>query len=118
MTIDRLPVLRGQPYLHRQLNVLQEEPAMKGRKLTWNFARIAVLGVAAALIACAHAPAAREEMSILDALQTHQSSLGPASCAALNATAVCEKSTRLDAGRSCRCVDPRAFDSGGRALRL
>jgi hypothetical protein len=59
-------------------------------------------------------------MSILDALDNQQQSSqqGPVSCAALNATAVCEKSTRLDAGRSCRCVDPRAFNSGGRALRL
>jgi hypothetical protein len=118
MTIDRLSVPRGQPYLHRQLNVLQEEPAMNGRKLTREVARISILGVVSVLAACAHAPAAPEEMSILDALENQRMSLGPASCAALNATAVCEKSTRLDPGRSCRCVDPRAFSSGARALRL
>jgi hypothetical protein len=118
MTIDRLPVLRGQPYLRSQLNVLQEEPAMNGRKLARDLARCAVLGVAGALVACAHGPTAREEMSILDAMDNQRSSLGPASCAALNATAVCEKSTRLDAGRTCRCVDPRAFGSSSRALRL
>jgi hypothetical protein len=91
---------------------------MIGRKLTRSLARFAVLGVAAALAACAHAPAAREEMSILEAVDSPRPSLGPASCAALNATAVCEKSTRLDAGRTCHCVDPRAFGTGSRALRL
>ena len=91
---------------------------MNGRKLARSFARFTVLCVAGALAACAHAPAAREQMSILDALDNPRPSLGPASCAALNATAVCEKSTRLDAGRTCRCVDPRAFGSSSRALRL
>src|SRR5262245_48666701 len=100
MTIDRLSVPRSQPYLRRQLNVLQEEPAMNGRKLTRELTRIVILGAIAALTACAHAPTAREQMSILDALDNvdnQRMSLGPASCAALNATAVCEKSTRLDA---------------------
>ena len=94
---------------------------MHGRKLEQHLMRyVAVATLTAVLAACAHAPAAREQMSILDALDSQQRhpSLGPASCAALNTTAVCEKSTRLDAGRSCRCVDPRAFDTGGRPLRL
>ena len=94
---------------------------MHGRKLEQHvigFAAVAALVFA--LAACTHAPAAPEQMSILDALDNQQQyrSLGPASCASLNTTAVCEKSTRLDAGRSCRCVDPRAFDNGGRAPRL
>ena len=91
---------------------------MNGRMLARRIARIASLGVIAALVACATAPAARQEVSILDAIDTQQSSLGPASCAALNATAVCEKSARLDSGGRCRCVDSRAFDKIGRALRL
>lgn len=95
---------------------------MHGRKLEQRFTRfVALATLVAALAACAHAPAApREQMSILDALDSQQQQFapGPASCAALNTTAVCEKSTRLDAGRTCRCVDPRAFSSGGRPLRL
>lgn len=92
---------------------------MNGRKLEQHLVRFAVATLIGVLSACAHAPAAREQMSILDALDSQkQQSLGPASCAALNATSVCEKSTRLDAGRSCRCVDPQAFSSGGRSLRL
>ena len=92
---------------------------MNGRKLEQHLVRFAVTTVFGVLAASAHAPAAREQMSILDALDRQQQlSPGPASCAALNTTAVCEKSARLDAGRSCRCVDQRAFDNGGRALRL
>ncbi|MEJ0036693.1 MAG: hypothetical protein WDO68_11490 [Gammaproteobacteria bacterium] len=89
---------------------------MNGKKLTRGVARIAVLSVAGLLAACAHTPRSRE-MSILDALDNQRSSLGPASCAALNAAAVCEKSTRLDRGRNCGCADPRAFASG-RPLQL
>ena len=91
---------------------------MNGRKLTYRVARIAIFGVVTTLAACAHAPAALQETSILEALDGQQRSRGPGSCAALNATAVCEKSTRLDAGRSCQCVDPQAFSNGSRALRL
>jgi hypothetical protein len=92
---------------------------MNGRKLEQPLVQFAVATLICALSACAHAPAAREQMSILDALDSQQQpSAVPTSCAARNATFVCEKSTRLDPGRSCRCVDPRAFDSGGGAFRL
>lgn len=93
---------------------------MNGRKLEQPLVRFAVATLISALSACAHAPAAREQMSVLDVLdsQPQHSSVGPMSCAARNATFVCEKSTRLDPGRSCRCVDPRAFENGGRALRF
>jgi hypothetical protein len=91
---------------------------MNGRTLIRRTARIASLGVVVALVACASAPAPPQELSILESIDAQQSSLGPASCAALNATAVCQKSTRLDSGRNCRCVDPRAFGNGSGALRL
>ena len=89
---------------------------MNGRKLTPGVARIAILGVLGALVACAHTPRA-QEMSILDAIQNQRSSVGPASCAALNVAAVCEKSTRLGRGRNCGCADPRSI-AGGQALQL
>jgi hypothetical protein len=50
-------------------------------------------------------------MSILDALDNHQR-LGPTSCAALNASAICEKSTRLGSTRNCGCVDAAALTDG------
>ena len=87
---------------------------MNGRKLTREVARIAVLSLAGALTACAHAPAT-QEMSILEAIEGQRPSLGPASCAALNVAAVCEKSTRLERGRNCVCADPQAL-TGVRAL--
>jgi hypothetical protein len=89
---------------------------MNGRKLIPGVACVAVLGILGALGACAHAPQT-QEMSILDAIENHRSSVGPASCAALNAAAVCEKSTRLDRGRNCGCVDPRSI-AGGQAIQL
>lgn len=85
---------------------------MNGWKLTRKIARITVLGVASVIGACAHAPPT-EPMSILDALDNHQASRGPASCAALNATAVCERSTRLDGGQDCKCVDTREITGTG-----
>jgi hypothetical protein len=92
---------------------------MNGRKLEQPLVQFAVATLICALSACAHAPAAREQMSILDTLGSQQQpSVDPTSCAARNATFVCEKSTRLDVSRSCRCVDPRAFDDRGGALRL
>jgi len=89
---------------------------MNGWKLTCGIAWITVLGVAGVLGACANHPAT-QQMSILDALDNQQSQRGPASCASMNATAVCEKSTRLDGGRDCRCVDTRALTGAG-AFRL
>jgi len=89
---------------------------MNGWKLTSGIARMSVLGVAGALGACAHHPST-QRLSILDALDNQQSHRGPASCAAMNATAVCEKSTRVDGGRDCRCVDTRALTGAG-AFRL
>ena len=74
---------------------------------------LAVIGVIAA---CAHAPPP-EDLSILDSIENHHLSRRPASCAEMNATAVCEKSTRLDGDRECRCVDTRALTGAG-ALRL
>ena len=92
---------------------------MNGRKLTSGVAHIAFLGVIATVAACAHAPGMQEEVSILDELGDQRSSLGPASCAALNATAVCEKSARLDDPiRRCHCVDPEAFSRGGKVFRF
>jgi len=86
---------------------------MNGRKLTCGIARITVLGVVVgALGACAHHPST-QRLSILDALDNQQSHRGPASCAAMNATAVCEKSTRLDGISECRCVDTRALTGAG-----
>lgn len=89
---------------------------MNGWKLNCGVARIAMLGVVGVIAACANAPAI-QRLSILEALDQQQSSRGPASCAALNATAVCEKSTRLDGGRDCRCVDTEALTGAG-AFRL
>jgi hypothetical protein len=94
----------------------QEEPTMNGWKLNCGVARITVLCLVGIIAACAHAPAT-QHLSILDALDRQEASRGPASCAALNATAVCEKSTRLDGGRDCRCVDTQAI-TGARAFRL
>jgi hypothetical protein len=89
---------------------------MNGWKLTRGIAQVTVLGIAGALGACAHHPAT-QQLSILDTLDNQQSSRGPASCAALNATAVCEKSTRLDGGHNCRCVDTKSITGAG-AFRL
>lgn len=84
---------------------------MNGWKLTRKVDRIAILAVVGAIAACAHAPT--EDLSILDALENQRLSHGPASCAALNATAVCERSTRLDGGQDCRCVDTNAITGTG-----
>jgi hypothetical protein len=81
---------------------------MNGWKLTRRIDRIAILGVAGAVVACTHAPPP-QEMSIVEAVETSRLSAAPASCASLNATTVCEKSTRFDSGRNCRCVDARAL---------
>lgn len=89
---------------------------MNGWKLTRRIGRIAILVVAGAIGACAHAPPS-QEMSIVEAIANPQVSSGPASCAALNAAAVCEKTTRLDNASQCRCVDARAL-TGFRALRF
>lgn len=85
---------------------------MNGRNLEQHLIRFAVATLIGALSACAHAPAARQQLSILDALdsQPQQSSSGLAACAGRNATLVCEKTMRFDPGRNCRCVDSRAFD--------
>lgn len=85
---------------------------MNGWKLIRAVTRIAVPGVVGALASCAHAPPSKE-MSIVDAIERQQASQTPASCAAMNATAVCEKSTRLESGHDCRCVDPRALTGEG-----
>jgi hypothetical protein len=82
---------------------------MNGRQLIRRMARLGVLGTAGALAACATAPPA-PEMSILDVIDDHEHlGQGPASCAALNAAAVCEKSTRLESGRNCQCADPASL---------
>src|SRR5690348_7181930 len=93
-----------------------EEPTMIGWKLTRAVARLPVLAVIGVIAACAHAPPP-EDLSILDSIENHHLSRRPASCAEMNATAVCEKSTRLDGDRECRCVDTRALTGAG-ALRL
>ena len=91
---------------------------MNGWKLAHLVVRITLLGIVGALSACATAPpAAHPEMSILDAIDNQRSSVGPASCAALNAAAVCEKSTRLGTTRNCGCADPHAI-TDGTAFRL
>lgn len=79
-------------------------------KLMRAVTHFAVVGVAAALASCAHSPPAKQ-MSIVDMLDKQSQS--PTSCAAMNATAVCEKSTRLEGGHDCRCVDPRALTGEG-----
>jgi hypothetical protein len=89
---------------------------MNGWKLTRGVARTLVLVVIGVIAACAHAPPT-QELSILDSLENHPLSRGPASCAEMNATAVCEKSTRLDGGHNCRCVDTKALTGAG-AFRL
>ena len=89
---------------------------MNGWKLTQRVARIAILALVGAIAACAHAPPP-QDLSILDAIENRHLSRGPASCAEMNATAVCEKSTRLDGGHNCRCVDTKALTGAG-AFRL
>jgi hypothetical protein len=82
---------------------------MNARKLMRRIARFATLGTAGTLMACATAPPS-PELSILDVIDNHQRlPQGPVSCAALNAAAVCEKSTRLDTGRNCQCADPASL---------
>ena len=85
---------------------------MNGWKPARAVARIALAVIVGVLSACATAPnAPRQEMSILDTLDNHQQ-LGPTSCAALNASAICEKSTRLGSTRNCGCVDAAALTDG------
>jgi hypothetical protein len=110
VTIHRLSVFRAQPYLQLEIS---GATLMNG----WKLARLVPVGVVAVLSACAAAPPAHQEMSILDALDAQRSNLGPASCAALNTASVCEKSTRLDRGRNCGCSDPHAI-ADGTASRL
>jgi hypothetical protein len=86
---------------------------MNGWKLTRRIGRIALPGVAGAIVACAHAPPP-QEISIVEAIETSRQATGPASCAALNATTVCKKSTRFDDGsRDCTCLDARALTGTG-----
>jgi hypothetical protein len=84
---------------------------MNGRKIFSAGARLALLGIAAALSACATAPSAHQELSILDAVD-RQRSQAPVSCAAMGISAVCEKSTRLGAARNCGCADAHALADG------
>ncbi len=90
----------------------------------WKIARagvgLALLGIVSSLSACAGAPSARQpsarqEASILDVVDRRQA-VGPVSCAALGASSICEKSTRLDKGHNCGCADPQAI-TDGRAFR-
>ena len=83
---------------------------MNGRKIFFPAgARLALLGLTAALSACATTPAVHPEMSILGALD-QQRAQAPVSCAALGVSAVCEKSTRLGAVRNCGCADAHTLD--------
>lgn len=89
---------------------------MNGWKLTRGITWTPVLAVIGAIAACAHAPPT-QDLSILDSLENQRVSRGPVSCAEMNATAVCEKSTRLDGGHDCRCVESKALTGAG-AFRL
>ena len=86
---------------------------MNGWKLTRRIGRLAILAAAGATVACADAPKA-QDLSIVEVIEHPRVATGAASCAALNAALVCEKSTRLDGDRKCQCVDPRALTGTAR----
>jgi hypothetical protein len=84
---------------------------MKGRKFLDAGVRVALPGIVLALCACASTPAAHPEVSILDAVNQQRMN-APVSCAAMGASSVCEKSTRLGSTRNCGCADPHALADG------
>ena len=88
---------------------------MSGKVLTRRIAPVITACAALALAACATAPP--REQSILDAIDAQGFNLGPQSCAALDAAAICTKSTRLDKGRKCGCADRNSI-ADGRPIRF
>ncbi len=87
---------------------------MNGCKLTRGVIRIPVLALIATVASCSQTP--RPPESILDTLEAQRVSQGPPSCAEMNATTVCERSTRLSSF-DCRCVDTKAL-TGAQGYRF
>ncbi len=83
---------------------------MNGRMLTRGIAPVIMSGIALALTACATAPP--RELSILEAIDAQRFSMGPQSCAALDAATVCVQSTRLDKSKECSCADRYSLREG------
>jgi hypothetical protein len=88
---------------------------MNGRMLIRGFVRATLVGITLSLTACATAPP--QELSIIEAINDQGFTMGPQSCAALDAATVCVKSTRLDKDKSCSCAD-RYQLSDGKLLRF